>query len=92
MTDNTEKIVKKYKTFKEYYADPAFRERHLKYINEKIPCPVCGIMTFRHHMSRHKKSKKCQAVLQAASQEQAYKNVTGLTKEQKLKLICMLME
>ncbi len=46
---------KKYKTFKEYYADPKYREKHLKYISEKIPCE-CGRSVKRFGMSKHKKT------------------------------------
>lgn len=41
------------KTFKEYYADPEFRERHLRYIKEKLPC-TCGKLVSRANMHKHK--------------------------------------
>jgi len=46
------------KTFKEYYQDPVFRERHKKYLLTKIECPECGCVTSRCNMSHHKKTEK----------------------------------
>lgn len=51
--------AKKYKTFKEYYADPEFRERHKAKMYEKKACKACGEQVTRHHMTRHQKSTKC---------------------------------
>ena len=45
------------KTFKEYYADPEFKEKHLKYITEKLPCE-CGCMVTRVNWLRHAKTNK----------------------------------
>lgn len=48
------------KSFKEYYADPAFRAKHLAYIQERVECPICEQKFARCYMSSHKKSKKHQ--------------------------------
>ena len=37
-----------------------YRQQHHEYIYEKIPCDVCGKLTSRDHMARHKRSQKCQ--------------------------------
>lgn len=44
------------KSFKDYYADPEFREKHLKYVMEKTNCQ-CGKMVARCNLGRHRKSK-----------------------------------
>lgn len=44
------------KTFKDYYADEAFRERHLAYMKERVHCE-CGFETARNNMSKHRKSR-----------------------------------
>ena len=46
------------KTFKEYYSDPQYRQRHLDYLMMKIPCPGCGIVTARSNMHKHRSTKK----------------------------------
>lgn len=52
-----EKIAKKkQKTFKEYYQDPEFKEKHKKYVSEKIKCS-CGRMVMRMAMAKHKRTK-----------------------------------
>jgi hypothetical protein len=56
------KSIKKTKTFKEYYQDPAYRERHNKYMLTKVPC-ACGTITARNNMSHHKKTMKHQRLL-----------------------------
>ena len=43
-------------SFKKYYSDPEFRERHQKYMKEKVICD-CGFMTSRNNMTRHKRSR-----------------------------------
>ena len=48
---------KGYKTFKDYYADPEFRARHIKYMSEKVPCE-CGFVTRRSYMTRHRRTAK----------------------------------
>ena len=45
------------KTFKQYYADPDFREKHLSYIKEKVECQ-CGSTISRCNTGHHRKSKK----------------------------------
>lgn len=46
------------KKFTDYYSDPAFREKHLKYVREKVICKECGKMYSRSNISNHKKTKK----------------------------------
>ena len=45
------------KTFKEYYQDPTYRERHLSYVKQRVPCS-CGASVMRCNMTNHKKTKK----------------------------------
>jgi len=47
---NKEKIKQQHK---EYY------EQNKEKINEKITCDICGSISTRNHIARHKKSKKC---------------------------------
>ena len=64
------KKVKIGKSFKEYYQNPEFRERHLNYLKEKVVCE-CGKTVMRCNKTRHKKSKKHQeAVNKPASDVQ----------------------
>jgi len=46
----------KQKTFKEYYQDPKFRERHIQYMSEKVTCEECGQITSRSNMTKHRKT------------------------------------
>ena len=43
------------KKFKDYYADEEFKEKHLKYLKEKVECE-CGRIVSRVSMYRHKVS------------------------------------
>jgi hypothetical protein len=45
------------KTFKEYYADPTFKEKHQKYMLESVVCE-CGCNVMRSNLSKHKKTTK----------------------------------
>jgi hypothetical protein len=47
----------KRKTFREYYQDPHFRERHLHYMSEKVKCKECGQMTSRCNMTKHRRTE-----------------------------------
>ena len=46
------------KTFKEYYNNPEFKEKHNKYIREKIMCEDCKKDVQRVAMAKHKRTKK----------------------------------
>jgi len=47
-----------YKSFKEKYdTDQEFRDRHRKYVLEKVKC-TCGCMVARSNLSSHQKRKK----------------------------------
>jgi len=48
-----EKKIKK--TFKDYYQNDEFKEKHLEYIKEKIKCE-CGSDVSRVSLARHKRS------------------------------------
>ncbi len=48
------------KTFKEYYQNPEFKARHLKYITEKITCNICGVEFSRCNKCKHERSQKHQ--------------------------------
>ena len=49
---------KKYKTFREYYADPEYRKKHLEYITQTVECPNCDLSCQRVAMARHRQSKR----------------------------------
>lgn len=54
------------RSFKDYYADPEYKKRHLAYVLEKVECKVCQTMVSRCNMSKHKSSmrhKRIQQVL-----------------------------
>lgn len=53
------KSVTARKTFKDYYCEPEFREKHMNYLKEKICCEQCGKNITRVNMNRHKQSKMC---------------------------------
>jgi hypothetical protein len=60
------KITKqKCKTFKERYQDPEYKEKHTKYICEKVQCDRCDCYVQRVALAKHKRSKKCMSVFQA---------------------------
>lgn len=48
-----EKKIKK--SFKDYYKNEEFKNKHQEYIKEKIPCE-CGCQVMRVGMARHKRS------------------------------------
>lgn len=48
-------MTEKCKKFTDYYQDPVFKERHRKYISEKIECD-CGRMVMRVAMAKHKRT------------------------------------
>lgn len=51
---------KGYLTFKQRYnKDLKYKENHLKYINQKIPCD-CGMLVCRCYMSKHQNTQKHQ--------------------------------
>ncbi len=45
------------KIFKDYYADPEYRRKHLDRMKEKVECPDCGHITARANLTKHKRSK-----------------------------------
>lgn len=45
------------KTFKEYYADPEYKKKHLAHMLEKVTCE-CGQVSSRNNMPKHKKTSK----------------------------------
>lgn len=52
--DNREKLLEYQK---QHYQDN--REKILEQTKEKITCYHCGSLTTKHHIARHKKTKKC---------------------------------
>jgi hypothetical protein len=68
----------KYKTFKEYYEDPDFREKHLKNMNRKVKCE-CGCKTTKGNLPRHKKT-----TLHANKMDEKNNELEQLRKEVKL--------
>lgn len=69
------------KSFKDYYQDPEFRERHKKYMSEKVPCPKCFFETCRSNMTRHQRSKNCTNRLQKMKVMKEYDSVLKLEQE-----------
>ena len=50
------------KTFKDYYADPEFKRKHLERMREKVSCP-CGMVTSRSNRAKHQKTEKHKLIL-----------------------------
>lgn len=46
---------KKPKTFKDYYSNPEYREKHRAYSKEKVECD-CGRMISRSNLNTHRKT------------------------------------
>lgn len=44
------------KTFKEYYQNEDFKEKHKAYMSEEVRCS-CGLMSKRANLTRHKKTE-----------------------------------
>jgi hypothetical protein len=53
------------RTFKDYYADPEYKKRHLAYVLEKVECNICNTMVARCNMSKHKNSMRHKRIQQA---------------------------
>lgn len=49
-----------------YNTDPEFRERHQEYMAQSTTCE-CGCTCKRYNMSRHRKTKKHQRLMQEQS-------------------------
>lgn len=65
------------KTFKDYYADPAFRMRHQEYMKQYIKCD-CGALVQRSNLTHHKRTKK---------HKEAMKNVVAQSNDLRSKLL-----
>ena len=61
----------KTKTFKEYYQDPEFREKHRNYMATKVACD-CGAVTARNNMHRHKQTNKHKRLMGQKDKENEY--------------------
>ncbi len=46
------------KSFKEYYANPEYRKKHIAHMMEYVTCKICDISTSRCNMSKHRKTNK----------------------------------
>lgn len=55
--EQPEPEVKRPKVFKDYYADPGYRQRHLDRMQEKLECDTCGIRVSRSNMSKHRRTR-----------------------------------
>lgn len=53
------KDEKKGDFFSRYHTDPKFKEKHKKYMLEKVKCKICGKMIARNYMTTHHRTKKC---------------------------------
>ena len=67
------KEKKPYKTFMDYYKDPTYKEKHLKYICTKVQCPECKAVTNRCGMAKHRRSKKHIYKMDSLLKEDIYK-------------------
>ena len=45
--------------FNRYHTNPYFKEKHNKFMSEKVNCKKCGQMVARNYMTRHNRTKKC---------------------------------
>lgn len=52
-----EESIKSQKSFRDYYQDPEFKERHKQNIMQKVRCE-CGTITSKCILSHHRKTKK----------------------------------
>lgn len=41
-----------------YYSDPAYREKHLRHLKQKVLCEECNVMISRCNLTHHKETKK----------------------------------
>lgn len=57
------------KTFKEYYADPAFKARHLARMKEKVICMACRCQVKRCNMGHHKQTQKHKKACERTEQD-----------------------
>ncbi len=80
------------KTFKEYYANPEYRRRHLDEIMAKVECPVCNSKVARCNMSKHSRTKKHQKLAQVVAEKPAVQNSKGLTPHQIAKIVLELIK
>jgi hypothetical protein len=56
------------KTFRDYYADPEFRRKHLARMQEKVECKVCGAIISRSNMSKHTNTTRHKQVVKKMNQ------------------------
>lgn len=75
---NNNDNIKKTKTFKEYYQDEAFRERHKNYIMTKIKCECGQEDVLRCNMSKHKKTQKHIKLMETVNKEKHDKELSSL--------------
>jgi hypothetical protein len=79
---NTITEHKQRKTFKEYYQDPEFKQRHNAYIKESVICGVCNCYIKRYNSGHHKSSQKHKKNLEKKQQESK-----KISKEEVIQLI-----
>jgi len=72
------------KTFKEYYADPEFKKKHLAYVKEKVMCD-CGKEISRSNMSAHVKTKLHQKKLDRSVLEDIKKKYLDMILQEQIK-------
>lgn len=77
---NEDSIKKVYKKFKEYYKDDNFRSKHLRYVNQKVPCE-CGQQVSRGNISKHKRTDKHKKRMTTQDQENIEERVLKAVKE-----------
>ena len=64
--ENKEKISQQHKEYREKNKEKIlqrhkeYREENKDKFTEKVACELCGFIGVKHHLTRHKKSQKCQ--------------------------------
>lgn len=53
---------KRRKTFKDYYSDPEYKQRHKEYLMQKVQCE-CGCTYLRSNSSHHKQTQKHKMII-----------------------------
>ena len=67
--NNRERLLQTYKEYRDTHKenrakyDKAYRANRREQINKTIQCDICGKSTSSKHLARHKRSKKCQAIV-----------------------------
>lgn len=69
-----------------YYSNPEYKQKHLKYVLEKVPCEICGVDVARCYLAKHKRSKKHATNETLHEKREADEQKLGNTKNALIKL------